>query len=241
MKLVHIILIVFIAFFASSCASKKEEVKSAVESYKQALKTLNDKRYSEAAEKFEGIYDDYPSSKWSIKGGNMAVYAYYKDKKYEDVIRVADTFIDLNPAGEYVPYLQYMKSISYFNMIPNVNRGQDYTELASYAFRELAARFPNSDYAADAKDKINIIDERLAGAKMSIGHYQLKNDNYVGAMLHFSDVVDRYDHTKQAPEAYFRLYEIYYKLGMKDQAQIFKKELKNRHGDSPFAKKSIIK
>ena len=232
MKKIEIILIIFLNLFLISCASQKEEVKSVVTSYNKALEALKNKNYSEAAEKFEAIYDDYPLSNLSLKAGNMAAYAYYKDEKYEDVIRIADTFIGYNPTGKDVPYLQYMKSISYFNMMPNVNRGQDDSENASSSFRELVARFPTSDYAKDARTKIAIIDNHLAAAKMNIGRYQMKNQNYIGAILQFSNVAERYSHTNQAPEAYFRLYEIYYKLGIEDKAVVFKTALEKLSDDN---------
>jgi outer membrane protein assembly factor BamD len=225
---------IFIFFVGVSCSSKEKEIKTAANEYIKAIKILEDKRYIEAAEKFEAIYDDYPLSKWSIKAGSMSAYAYYKEDRYEDVIRVAETFIQLNPSSEYIPYLQYMKSISYFNMIVTVSRGQNYTQMASYNFRELKARFPSSEYAKDAKIKISIIDEHLAASKMAIGRYQIKSQNYIGAILHFNDVIYKYSNTNQSDEAYFRLYEIYYKLGAINKADRVKKEMLESHKDSKW-------
>jgi outer membrane protein assembly factor BamD len=232
MNNIKFLLIIFISLSLFSCASKKEEVKSAANEYKKAIKILKDKRYIEAAEKLESIYDDYPLSKWSIKAQTIAAYAYYKEERYDDIIRVSETFMQLNPSSKYVPYLQYMKSISYFNMIPNSNRGQNYTKIASYDFRELLARFPYSIYADDAKLKILIIEESLAASQMELGRYQIAKQNYVGALLRFNDVVYRYSSTKQVSEAYFRLYEIYYKLGMLQQSSKIKKIILESYKDS---------
>lgn len=224
-KLISQILILLLAFNLWSCASSKKEEKTAITEYNLAFTMLKDKNYTEAAEKFEAIYDDYPLSKWSIKAQSMAAYAYFADEKFEDVIRVAEAFSSLNPGSEYIPYMHYMKSLSYFNLIPNVDRGQNYTKMASSNFRELTARFPDSEYFDDAKEKIQIIDERLAAAEMDVGRYQMVNQNYIGAIMHFDAVVNEYRNTDQATEAYFRLYEIYHKLGMDKQAKISQNQL----------------
>ena len=112
----------------------------------------------------------------------------------------------------------YMKGLSLYHQIPDINRAQDNTKQASFTFRELIARFPNSKYSSDAKGKLNFIDEHLAGAIMSIGRYQIKTSNYIGAIDSFNQVINRYHYTKQVAEAYFRLIEIYYKIGINSEA-----------------------
>lgn len=218
---IRIAFIIVILFLSSSCAKDKDKNISVEMSYTEAMKVLKDKRYAEAAEKFEKITDDYPLSKWSIRAGTMAAYAFYKDEKYDEVIKVTDDFIRSNPANDAVPYMQYLKALSYYDLIPNIQRAQNNTQMASYAFRELIARFPNSEYADDAKKKLVIVDEHLAGARMSIGRYSVKTENYVGAIENFMDVIYRYRNTNQVPEAYYRLAAVYSKIGMNSQAQKF--------------------
>jgi outer membrane protein assembly factor BamD len=110
-----------------------------------------------------------------------------------------------------------MKGLSYYNKIPSIERAQDYTREASLAFRELIAKFRDTEYTADAKEKIVFIDEHLAGAKMSIARYQISSRNYVGAIKNLNEVVNRYHGTNQIYEAYYRLIEIYFHIGMKDE------------------------
>lgn len=214
-KLFCLLLLVSLTF---ACSKTKEKTGAEI-SYINAMKLLKNKSYSEAASEFEKIDDDFPFSKWAIKGQTMAVYARYKDEDYVKLLSIVDDFLRLNPNSEYVPYMMYMKGLSYYNQIPSIERAQDNTQQASFTFRELAARFPNSDYAFDAKEKISFVDEHLAGAKMSIGRYQIKQKNYVGAIDNFSEVIERYRQTKQVPEAYFRLIEIYYKIGLKEEGK----------------------
>ncbi len=223
MNKIKLILIILIISISSSCSSKKEEIKNAATEYKKAMKILKDRRYFEAATKFEELSDEYPLSEWSIKGQAIAAYAFFAEENYIEVVRVASEFKTLYPGNNYMPYIQYMKALSHFNLMPDIKRGQDDTKLASSDFRELIARFPKSKYIEDAKDKLIKIDENLAGAIMSTARYQMNNQNYTGAIMNFNKVIYRYSRTNQAQEAYARLYEIYYKLGIVNMAEETKK------------------
>ncbi len=229
-KIFHILLITLIF----SC-SKTKEVENAENSYTKAVKMLKDKDYNAAADAFEKIEGEYPFSKWAQKAQTMAVYARYKAGTYDKLLSTTDDFLHLNPNSEYAPYMLYMKGLTYYDQIPSINRAQDNTKQASIAFRELVARFPETDYAADAKEKIYVVDEHIAGAKMAIGRYEIKNNNYVGAINNFKEVIDRYRQTDQVPEAYFRLSEIYYKIGLTKQAKQTISQLKEKYRDNYWA------
>ena len=212
------LLIILMIFGVISCSKKKEDP-TAESSYIKAIQLLKDKNYSEAAKDFENIEDEFPFSKWAAKAQTMAVYAYYKNEDYDDVARIVDDFIRINPNHEAIDYMLYMKALSYYNQIPEINRAQDKTKLASIAFRELNARFAQSRYYDDVENKLEFVDEHLAGATMSVGRYAISQKNYIGAIKNFQYVVNRYHYTNQAPEGYFRLFEIYQKLGIEKEAQ----------------------
>ena len=212
-KKIFIFLLIFQLF---SCKSKEEKI-TAEHLYVKAFEMLQDKDYASASEAFEKIDDEFPFTKWSIQGQIMAIYANYRLNEFEKTLQLADDFIKLHPTSEYVPYALYMKGLSYYNRIPSIERAQDYTREASLAFRELIAKFGDTEYNADAKEKIVFIDEHLAGAKMSIARYQMSAKNYVGAIKNLNEVVNRYRGTNQIYEAYFRLIEIYFHIGMKDE------------------------
>lgn len=228
-----IIITLLLPVFACS-GSKDEKKRSAELSYIEAKEILDEKGYLEAAEAFEKIDSEFPFSKWSTKAQTMAVYARYKDKDYEKLIAVSDDFVRLNPSHEYVPYMMYMKGLSYYNQIPNIKRAQDLTKKSSFTFRELIARFSTSDYAKDAKKRLPFIDEHLAGAKMSSGRYLIKVENYVGAIFQFNSVTSRHRQTNQVPEAYYRLAEIYIKIGLKDEALQAVNALKSKFPDNSW-------
>jgi outer membrane protein assembly factor BamD len=232
------LLILCLVFTFSSCA-KKEEKSNAEIAYTKAMTKLKDRDYNGSAEDFEKIGDEYPLSKWALKGKTMAAYSYYKESKYEDVIKVAEDFIQSNPNHSSITYMQYLKSMSYYNQISDIQRAQDNAKAASYSFRELIARFPLSKYAADAKERLILVDNHIAGAKMAVGRYQLENKNYVGAIKNFQEVVDRHFRTNQAPEAYFRLFETYKKIGLENQAAEYKKVLSKNYPDNRWSKLAL--
>lgn len=234
MKKIIFLPLIFVALF--SCSKKENEKTNAETAYLEAAKLLKKKDYSEAATEFEKIDDEYPFSRWAVKAQTMAVYARYKREEYAKVASNVEDFVRLNPSSEYVPYMLYMKGLTYYNQIPAIDRAQDNTQQASFIFRELIARFPDSNYSEDAKSKLSFIDEHLAGAKMSVGRYQIRVRNYVGAVISFNEVISRYRYTKQVPEAYFRLFEIYNKIGLRDEAKKINKELKQKFSDSEWAK-----
>lgn len=235
-----ILAVIFLVSLAANCSGKKKDEKETAEAaYIKATNQLEHKNYTQAADDFEKIDDDFPFSKWATKAQTMAIYARYKDEDYVKLLQNADDFLRLNPSSEYVPYVLYMKGLSYYNQIPTIERAQDNTQQSSFAFRELIARFPQTDYALDARTKVIFIDEHLAGAKMSVGRYQIEVQNYIGAMEHFNEVIARYRQTKQVPEAYFRLAEIYYKVGMKDEGVRAVDQLKSRFPENYWTEAAL--
>lgn len=221
-----------------SCA--KKDGKSSVEtSYIKAKKQLDDRDYGAAAEAFEKIDDDFPFSKWGTKGRIMALYARYKNQENDKALQLIDDFVVTNPSSEYVAYALYMKGLIYYNQIPSVDRAQDDTKKSSSAFRELIARFPDDFHSSDAVEKLNFVDEHIAGAKMVLGRNHIENKNYVGAIENFYEVVRDYRNSEQAPEAYFRIVESYYKIGLKQEGFDAAAEMKNKFPNNSWTKSAI--
>jgi outer membrane protein assembly factor BamD len=227
-------------FLIFSCASK-EEKNSPELLYKSALKLLKSKNYIDSAKEFEKIDDDFPFSKWAIKGQVMASYAYYKNKDFEKVIQIGEDFSRLNPTSEYLPYMLYLRGICYYLQIPTIDRAQDYSSQASAIFRELIVRFPQDDHALDAKEKLIFVDEHLAGAIIEQARRQIKNQNFIGAINNLQLVISRYRFTNQVAESYFRLAEIYWYLGNKKEFYKAKKILSNQFSDSYWFKQLLTK
>lgn len=222
------IIVTLLIFLLGSCAKNKQ--KNSVEyQYIKAFKNLESKYYVDAAEGFEKLIEDYPFSKWSIKGQVMAIYAYYKDENYIKMVSNIDNFVSMNPASEYNDYLIYMKGLSYFNQIPTIHRSQDISQKSYDIFLELINRYPQSIYSNDAKSKLSFINEHIVGGIMEKARFQAKENNYIGSINKFLYIIENYPQSNQVAEAYFRLVEIYLKLGVDYKADIFLEKLDKEH------------
>ncbi len=217
--------------FVSACAHKEEKL-SAESTYLKAYELLKNHSYSEAATMFEKIDDEFPSSKLAPKAQTMAVYANFKNEEFEKVIQNVEDFSRSYANSEFMPYMLYMKGLSYYLRIPEISRAQDETKKASYAFRELIARFPNDEHSFDAKEKLEFVDEHLAGAEMSVARYEIRTKNYVGAIKSLEEVLLRYRTSKQVPEALFRIAEIYHKLGVSNLSKKALASLSNEYPEN---------
>ncbi len=237
MKFFIYISLIFLVF---SCASKEEKTSPEL-LYKNALKLLKSKNYVDAAKEFEKIDDDFPFSKWAIKGQVMASYAYYKNKDLEKVIQISEDFSRLNPTSEYMPYMLYLRGMCYYLQIPTIERAQDYSSQASATFRELIVRFPQEDHAIDAKEKLFFVDEHLAGAILEQARSQINHKNFIGAINNLQLVINRYRYTNQVAESYYRLAEIHWYLGNKKEFYKAKKILGNQFSDSYWFKQLLTK
>jgi len=224
--------IIFITIFIlTSCSSTKKE-KTAVKEYKKAMKILKNNNFVECANKFDEIIEEFPFSHLAKEAKILASYCYYKDKSYPETITLAEDYISNYPSDKNVIYMQYLRSISYYNQMPSISRSQFESKLALYGFRDIMSRNIDSIHAKDAMKKIKIINENIAGYHMEIGRFYQKKENYIGAINNFNYVIDNYSFTSQYPESLYRIYSIYYKLGMFDEAGkaknlLLKKGLKN--------------
>ncbi|NBX53189.1 MAG: outer membrane protein assembly factor BamD [Proteobacteria bacterium] len=232
---------IFLVFFLTNLSGCKssEKIVTAESLYLEAFELLQDKDYMLSAEAFEKIDNEFPYTKWAIKGQTMSAYANYRLREYDKVIQLADDFIKLHSNSEYAPYMLYMKGLGYYNKIPSIERAQDFTKEASLAFRELVARYRESQFSLDAKEKINFIDEHLAGAKLSTARHQIYSQNYVGAIKHLNEAITLFHYTKQTPEAYYRLAEIYFRIGMKDQSKTISEYLQKKFPKNYWSKESL--
>jgi outer membrane protein assembly factor BamD len=139
--------------------------------------------------------------------------------QYSEAISDADRFIGLYPGNPSASYAYYLKAVCYFEQIVDVNRDQAATEQAMASLRDVVQRYPNSEYAQDARLKIDMVSDQLAGKEMTIGRYYLKNGQTLAAIGRFRTVVDRHQTTSHTPEALYRLVESYLTLGLLDEAK----------------------
>ena len=187
--------------------------------YNRALNELYLKNYEESARLFDEVERQHPYSAWASRAQLMAAFAQYQDSKYDDAINTLDRFIQLHPGHKDIAYAYYLRGISYYEQISDVERDQRMTRFALSNLDEVARRFPDSIYARDSRFKIDLTRDHLAGKHMSIGRFYLSGGEYLAAINRFRIVVKNFQTTTHVPEALHRLVEAYLALGVVDEAQ----------------------
>lgn len=187
--------------------------------YNKAVATLKKGHYKKAAKEFDEVERQHPYSIWARRAMLMSSFAHYQRNDYDSAIVAAKRFIKLHPGNKDAAYAYYLIGLSYYEQITDVGRDQDMTEKALKALEELTKRFPDTMYAADAKRKILLARDHLAGKEMEVGRYYLKRHSYVAAINRFRTVITKYQTTSHTPEALMRLSEAYMALGIKGEAQ----------------------
>jgi outer membrane protein assembly factor BamD len=225
-----------IPFFASAEDDVLLPERPADALYNEGLTLLQKDAYADAAKKFEEVDRQHPYSEWARKALLLSAYAYYSMGKYDECIVAAKRFIGLHPGNPDTVYAHYLMAASYFDQIPDVTRDQARTERAVTALDEIVRKYPTSEYAEAARQKINMARDQLAGKEMMIGRYYLERRNYTGAINRFKVVVTRYQRTRHVEEALLRLTEAYMALGIVEEAQTSAAVLGHNFPDSRWYK-----
>jgi outer membrane protein assembly factor BamD len=205
--------------------------------YNEGLFLLNNKQdYEGAAKKFDQVERQNPYSEWARKSLLMSAYTYYQAKKYDDCITSAKRYVTLHPGSPDAAYAQYLIASSYYDEILDVNHDQARADKAVNALQEVVRKYPDTEYANNAKKKIEMARDQLAGKEMEIGRFYLKRRDFTGAINRFKVVVTQYQTTREVEEALERLTEAYVSLGILDEAQTAAAVLGHNFPDSPWYK-----
>jgi outer membrane protein assembly factor BamD len=209
---------------ASGCSSDEEMAAQYVERpieqiYSDAWKQINAENWLQAGRQFDEVERQHPYSVWARRAILMSAYCYYQGNRYAEAIDASTRFIQLHPGNKDVPYAYYLKAVSLYEQIGDVDRDQGKTDEALTALQDLIQRFPDTEYARDARLKVDLARDHLAGREMLIGRFYLKQGEYLAAINRFKTVIDKYQTTTHAPEALERLTEAYLSLGVVREAQ----------------------
>ncbi len=196
----------------------KYQERSVTEIYESAQGYLNKGQFKFAAVAFDEVERQHPYSSWARRAQLMSAYSYFKAHKLEEAILSAERFISLHPGNKDAAYAYYLVGISYYLQIADVRRDQKTTELAMNALSEVVRRFPFSKYATDAKMKIELTRDHLAGKEMRIGRFYQNKDEFFAAIVRFKNVISKYETTSHTPEALHRLTELYLSVGILPEA-----------------------
>ena len=186
--------------------------------YGEAKRRLDSGQATLAAALFDEVERQHPYSPWARRAQLMSSFSYYVAKDYNKAIQSAQRFLQIHPGNKDAPYAFYLIALSYYEQISDVQRDQKVTEQALTALQEIDRRFPNSDYASDARLKIDLVRDHLAGKEMEIGRHYERAGRWIAAQIRFQNVVDNYQTTSHAPEALYRLTETSLALGIPDEA-----------------------
>ena len=189
------------------------------ELYNEAMDSLLDEDFEAAVADFAEVERQHPYSVWATRAQIMSAFVYYQNNRYDDAIAAAGRFIELHPGNRDAAYGYFLIAMSYYEQISDVGRDQRTTALALQALEGVVRRFPGSTYARDARLKIDLTRDHLAGKEMTVGRYYLRRGNPVAAIGRFRKVVELYQTTSHAAEALHRLTEAYLALGVSGEAQ----------------------
>jgi outer membrane protein assembly factor BamD len=204
-----------------ACSDNKETYKDepVEQLYNEAVDLMMEQSWSKASSAFDEVDRQHPYSVWATKAQIMGAYVNYEASKYDDAISAADRFIQLHPGNRDTAYAYYIKAISYYEQIVDIERDQRDTQNALNALQDVINRFPDSRYARDARLKLDLAHDHLAGKEMEIGRFYERRGNYVGAINRFKVVVTQYQTTTHSAEALARLSECYTALGLPPEAE----------------------
>lgn len=227
--------------FLCGCQNKKpddEKIYPVHLLYDNGKSYLAEGNYKKASEEFEKIYYQHPGSYVTPYAELMEAYSLFLSGRYEDVIDVLNIFIQIHPAHQDIAYAYYLRGLSEYMRISRSELDQSITVKAQDAFNQLIALFPHTKYATDAKLKMDLIQDHLAGNEMYIGRYYLKIHNPIAAMSRFKNVIDHYDSTSHTAEALYRMTEIFVMLDLKEEAIKYAAVLGHNYNNSKWYKRA---
>ena len=223
-KNLFILLSLFLLFSCSKSNNQKvvsepTEEEMVVDIYTEAVESLKKGDAFYASKKFKEVESLMPQSKWATKASLMASYAEYSRNSYSNAIFSLERHIDNYPADENIPYAHYLMAMCYYEQILDEKKDLKPLLQAKKKFEFIMRTYPNTDYGIDARFKIDLIIDQLAAKEMSIARFYMKTEKWIPALNRLKIVVEKYDRTVFIEEALHRLVEVYYRLGLEEEAK----------------------
>ena len=247
MKLISFLYILLALLFLTSCS--KDNIKKSViqeknlesqvsEAYKKGFEALEIGDVIFAAKKFNEAETLFPQSSWAPRSALMAAYSYYSQDYYENAIAELERFILIYPYYKNLDYAYYLMGLCFYEQIVDEKKDLRTILKAKENFQFVIKNFPNTEYALDADFKIDLINDTLASKEMYIGRYYFKKKKWISAINRFRTVIDEYETTIYTEEALHRLVEVYYTIGLKEEAKKYAKLLGYNYQSSEWYEKS---
>ena len=223
-NLLILLLSIFLLFSCSKKSSEKvisepTEQEIAMIIYAEAVEALKKGDAFYASKKFKEVESLMPQSKWASKASLMASYADYSRNAYSNAIFDLERHINNYPADKNIPYAHYLIAMCYYEQILDEKKDLNPLLKAKEKFEFIMQTYPDTDYGTDARFKIDLIVDQLAAKEMSIARYYMKTEKWIPALNRIKIVIEKYDTTIFVEEALHRLVEIYYRLGLEEEAK----------------------
>ena len=216
-----------LSLFLVSCGGGKDEAikppttnEEAIKTYQEALDSLKSGDYFYASKKFSEAEGMLPDIDWAAKSALMSSYCLYNINAYDEAVLNLRRFIKIYPASPYVSYAHYLIAISYYEQILDEDKDMQPLLISKKNIESFINKFPNTDYAIDLKFKHDLVINQLAAKELSIARYYIKNEKWIAAINRLKFIVENYDKTIFVEEALHRLVEIYYKIGLEEEARV---------------------
>jgi len=206
--------------------------------YSEAYEKLEGRNFEEAARLFTEAESSWPTSPWAADALIMAAYSQYQSRNFAEAITTIDRFMRFYPGHKDVAYVLYLRGMCFWRQVSDVRREPGMGNMALAAFSQLVQRFPNSEYAENAKNKIVILKNYIAGKIMYSARRDMRRQNWTVAITNLQTIVTQMQDTQMTPEALFRLYESYTAIGIPAQAKGFAEMLRLNFPDSEWNKKA---
>ena len=234
-----LVLVFCMATILAGCASDKEITPEQPlnEIYTQAYADFNKGNYEEAAAKFTTAETQYPTSPFAADALIMAAYSYYMDDDFAGALLTTDRFMRFHPGHTDVPYVLYLRGMCYYRQVSDVRREPGMSVKALQTFQQLVDRFPKSEYAENAKNKIIILKNYIAGKVMYAARNDMAAQNWPSAITRFQSIITDAQETVMTAEALYRLTECYTAIGLPSQAAGYSDMLRKNFPDNEWTKK----
>ena len=222
------LLIILILISLNSCSKDKKEISTIKEldqqeemitAYNEAIKNLEDGDAFYAAKKFLEAELLFPQSNWASKSVLMASYSYYLQDYYFEAIANLDRFIKTYPKDNRLAYAHYLLGMCHYENIESEKKDLKQLISAKKQFNIVIEEYPATDFALDAKFKLNLINDVLASKETYLGRHYIKKEKWIAAINRFKNILEEYQTTIYAEEAIHRLVEVHYKIGLETEAK----------------------
>lgn len=248
MKKTKFLIFIILSLLIFSCSKKNEQVvkeikgenleQQMIQSYNAGLLALEEGDTLYAAKKFNEVELLFPQSIWASRASLMSAYAYWLDGYYSNSISEIKRFLEVYPNNDNTDYAYYLLSMNYYDSIVDEKKDLRSLNQSKKYFKILIKNYPDTDYALDAKYKLDLIDDTLAAKELYIARYYMNKKKWIAAVNRLKNVIENYNSTIYIEEALHRIVEIYYLIGLEEEAKKYALILGYNYGSGDWYKQS---